>query len=71
MSPDHKEALDALDNLKSRAGLDAEARRAKIALQMNALTEFAFASAEGVAPGFRARFERLHAEFVVLMGVEL
>jgi hypothetical protein len=70
VTPDFVEAIAALDALQSRVRQTPESRRAEIAMQMNAMTEFAFASAEGVAPGFRARFERLHAEFVVLMGVE-
>ncbi len=72
-SLDRQEALEALALLEARSKptkAPPEARREAIALQMQAMTEYAMQQAEKSNPGFRARFERMHAEFCVLMGAE-
>lgn len=70
MTPaDKQEALQALGALQNKLKAPKEARLTAIANQLAAMTEFSRQAAEAAAPGWCAKFERLHAEFCAMLGV--
>lgn len=69
-SADKEAALAALTSLeaKMRRPAPREERLQQLAAQLQYMAEFSRAAAEQAMPGWQAKFERLHAEFCVLLG---